>query len=464
MAQEKTLKQTQEKPKLERALGLKEASALNMIDMVGIGPFIVIPLIIRAMNGPQCILAWLVGALLALIDGTVWAELGAAMPEAGGSYAFLKRIYNPNSWGKLLSFLFIWQTLIQAPLVVASGAIGFSQYASYIIPLGDLQKKMVSGAIVLLLTFLLYRKIDSVGKISLFLWAGVIGTIVWIIVGGATHFNPKLAFDYAVPSGATSWILFAGLGQATIKTVYSYLGYYNVCHLGSEIKDPGRIIPKSIYISVIGIALLYIAMQLSVLGVIPWREAQNSQFIYSTFIERLYGTSAATFATALILWVAFSSLFAVMLGYSRIPYAAAVDGAFFAPFAKVHPTKHFPHVSLLALAAAGFCFSLLFRLSEVISAILAMRIIVQFIGQAVGVILWHRKNPRASRPFSMWLFPVPAVLAIGAWAWLFSAIEWKFQVAGLSVIVAGILLYLIRAQRKSEWPFADRVKLSENIA
>jgi amino acid transporter len=439
---------------LVRGLGLKEASALNMIDMVGIGPFIVIPLVIKAMNGPQCILAWVAGALLALIDGTVWAELGAAMPEAGGSYAFLRKIYDPKSWGKLLSFLFIWQTMIQAPLVVASGAIGFSQYASYLIPLTEIEKKALSGVVIILLTFLLYRKVSSVGKISLFLWAGVIATILWIIVGGATHFDSKLAFDYPVLSGGTSMLLFAGLGQATIKTVYSYLGYYNVCHLGAEIKDPGRIIPRSIFISIFGIAILYLAMQLSVLGVIPWREAQNSEFIYSTFIERIYGHSAGLFATGMILWIAFSSLFAVLLGYSRIPYAAASDGEFFSVFAKVHPTKHFPYISLLAIAAAGFFFSMLFRLSAVISAILAMRILVQFIGQAIGVIAWHRRTPREKLPYKMWLFPLPAILAILAWLWLFYAIDWQFQLAGVGVIVLGAIFFLVRAKGKREWPFA----------
>ncbi len=439
---------------LERALGLKEATALNMIDMVGIGPFIVMPLVIKAMNGPQCIFAWVAGALLALIDGAVWSELGASMPEAGGSYAFLRRIYDPGSWGKLLSFLFIWQTLIQAPLVVASGAIGFSQYAGFLMPLSPIGAKALSGGVVIVLTFLLYRSISSVGKITLLLWVGVIGTILWIIIGGATHFDAQMAFGGGLFGGSSSWILFAGLGQATVKTVYSYLGYYNVCHLGSEIKDPGRIIPKSIYISIFGIAALYIAMQLSVLGVIPWQEAKNSTFIFSTFVERLYGHSAANLATVMILWIAFSSLFAVMLGYSRIPYAAAKDGAFFSAFAKVHPTKKFPTVSLLALAATGFVFSLLFRLGDVISAILAMRILVQFIGQAVGLIIWRSRDPNAVRPFKMWLFPLPAILAILAWLWLFYALDWQFELAGIGVIVLGVMLFIVRARSRREWPFA----------
>jgi amino acid transporter len=442
-----------ENNKLERGLGLKEASALNMIDMVGIGPFIVIPIVIQEMNGPQCMLAWIAGALLATIDGFIWAELGAAMPKAGGSYFFLKEIYGKETWGKLMSFLFIWQTIIQAPLVVASGSIGFSQYLTYLIPLSPILQKAVSGLLVLILIFLLYRKITAVGKISLFLWIGVFGTILWLIVGGATHFNPKLAFDFPKDAFSFSWLFFAGLGSATVKTIYTYLGYYNVCHLGAEIKEPEVNIPRSIFISIGGIAILYLLMQLSILGVVDWRTARSSQFIVSTFVETIYGHTAASFATVLILWIAFSSLFAVLLGYSRIPYAAAIDGTFFKAFGKIHPTKHFPYVSLLSLGLIAFIFSLLFRLREVISAILAMRILVQFIGQAAGIMYLRKRKPKEFFPFKMWLYPLPALAAIVAWTALFFSTGFYFALGGTGFILAGTIVFLIRSYIKKDWPF-----------
>ncbi len=134
--------------KLEQGLGLKEAAALNMIDMVGIGPFIVLPIVIKEMNGPQCMLAWILGAILSFMDGAVWSELGAAMPAAGGSYVFLKEIYGPKSWGRIFSFLFIWQTIFQAPLVIASGSIGFAQYFTFLMPLSPTGQKIISGLLV----------------------------------------------------------------------------------------------------------------------------------------------------------------------------------------------------------------------------------------------------------------------------------------------------------------------------
>ncbi|MFZ0924253.1 MAG: APC family permease [Candidatus Acidiferrales bacterium] len=438
-------------------MGLKEAVALNMIDMVGIGPFIVIPLVIRSMGGPQCLLAWAVGAVLALIDGCVWAELGAAMPEAGGSYVYLREAYGPAKWGRLLSFLVIWQTIFQAPLVMASGAIGFAEYFAYLHPLSRYGQKAVAGAVVILLAILLYRRIANIGKISLFLWIGVFGTILWLIVAGATHFHSALAFHYPAGAWSLNWLFFAALGSATVQTIYTYWGYYNVCFLGGEVKQPERNIPRTIFLSIIAIAILYLAMQTCVLGVVPWQEAQHSQFIVSTFFQRIYGTQIARFATVLILWIAFASLFSLTLGYSRIPYAAALDGNFFSVFGRVHPTKRFPYVSLLALCAVAFVFSLLFRLETVIAAIAAMRILVQFVGQAVGVILLRRRWPRERLPFRMWLFPIPAVLAIILWLALFIATG-KRMLFGVIAIAAGVIVFLIRSKGLKQWPFAEAAR------
>jgi fructoselysine transporter len=447
--------------KLSRSLNLRQATAINMIDMVGIGPFVTMPFVIGAMNGPACLLAWVLGALLSFSDGFVWAELGAKWPEAGGSYVFLKKLFGEKKWGNLFSFLYIWQTSIQAPLVIASGAIGFAEYFSYLVSLDDMQRKMISGTLVILLTFLLYRKISDVGKISVALWIGVVITLLWLIFAGLTHFNFHQAFDFSSGNIGFSTLFFAGLGQASVKTIYSYLGYYNVCHLGAEIKQPEKNIPRSIFISIAGISVLYLLMQVSVLGVIPWQEAKDSKYLVSTFFERIYGGSVGTIATMLILWIALASLFAVILGYSRIPYAAAVDGNYFAVFKKVHPTKNFPHVSLLVLCATGFVFSLLFKLKEVITAIIVMRILVQFVSQSVGVILLHMKKEKPALPFRMWLFPLPALIGIAVWLFVFFSVEWKYILGAFSVIISGTLVFLYRARSTKAWPFGSDSERSE---
>jgi len=438
---------------LERGLGLKEAVALNMIEIVGIGPFVVTSLVIRAMGGPQCLIAWLVGALLAILDAFVWSELGAAMPRAGGTYVFLREAYGPERWGRFMSFLFVWQTLVYAPLSVASASIGFAKYVGYLYPLSALQAKAVSGGLVLFLVMVLYRRITTIGKISVLLWAGVVGTMLWLIWGGVRHFDAKLAFDFPPGAFQLSWAFFAALGAAMVKTVYSYWGYYNICYLGGEIRNPERNIPRGIFLSIIGITLLYLAMQVSILGVLPWREAQNSPFIVSAFVEKLYGHSAARLVTWMVLWIAFASVFSLLLGYSRVPYSAALDGNFFPIFRKVHPKKHFPNVSLLFLGGVAFVFSIVLKLETAIAGILVMRLLVQFIGQAVGVMLLRRRLPPERLPFKMWLYPLPAVLTIIGWAALFwatgAARKW-----GLLEIALGAIAFLIRARQMQQWPFA----------
>lgn len=438
---------------LERGLGLKEAVALNMIEIVGIGPFVVTSLVIKAMGGPQALIAWIAGAVLATLDAFVWSELGAAMPRAGGTYVFLREAYGPGRWGRLMSFLFVWQTFVQAPLSIASASIGFSRYAGYLHPLSTLQAKAVSGGLVLFLVVLLYRRITTIGKISVLLWTGVVGTLLWLIWGGASHFNAKMAFDFPPGAFSLSWVWFAGLGSAMVNTIYSYWGYYNICHLGGEIRDPERNIPRGIFLSILGITVLYLAMQTSILGVVPWREAQNSKFIVSTFVERLYGHHAAQAATWMVLWIALASVFSVLLGYSRVPYSAALDGNFFPIFGRLHPSKHFPYVSLLVLGGLAFIFSVTLKLETAIAGILAMRLLVQFIGQAVGVMLLRRRWGAARLPFKMWLYPLPAVLTIFGWAWLF----WQTGTAkkwGLAEIALGALAFLIWTRKMRQWPFA----------
>lgn len=445
---------TEERGGLERALGLKEAVALNMIEIVGIGPFVVSSLVIKAMGGPQALLAWVGGAALAVLDGFVWSELGAAMPRAGGTYVFLREAYGPGQLGRLMSFLYVWQIFLAGPLSVASASIGFANYARYLHPLTRFQAKAVSGGLVVLLLILLYRRIKTIGRISVFLWVGVVVTLLWLIWGGFRHFDTKMAFDFPPGAFRLSWIWLAGLGSAMVKTVYTYWGYYNICNLGAEIREPQKNIPRGIFLSIFGIAVLYLALQTSILGVVPWREAQNSPSLASLVIERLYGHTAAKIMTVMVLWIALASVFSVLLGYSRVPYAAALDGNFFRVFGRVHPTKHFPHVSLLILGGVAFLLSISLDLETAITGILALRLLVQFVGQAVGVMLIHRRWPAGRLPFKMWLYPLPAVLTILGWAWLFwhtgTARKW-----GLLELALGALAFLIRAGMMRQWPFQD---------
>jgi fructoselysine transporter len=424
---------------LSRSLSLTQATAINMIDMVGIGPFIVMSTIVAGMGGSWSIAAWLLGALLAFCDGCVWAELGARWPEAGGSYVFLQKLF-PGRGGRMMSFLFVWQTVIQAPLVVASAAIGFAQYFTFLVPLGFYGKKALSGGLVILMLILLYRKIESIGKLSVVLWIVTGGTMIWLIVSGIPGFNIKQALPQSFDGLSSGTLLSVALGQASLKAVYSYLGYYNVCHLGAEIKDPQRNIPRAIFISITGIAILYLLMQTMVLGNLPVDAIAKSEFVVSLYFEKIYGAGVAKIATALVLCIALASLFSVLLGYSRVPFAAAKDGLFFPVFAKVHPKHRIPHISLLVLGGLGFVFALLFKMKHVITAIITMRILIQFLSQAAGVMLWRRRKAE-QRAWTMPLFPVPVILSIVIWLFIFFSAEWVYILGALAIIATGAALF-----------------------
>jgi APA family basic amino acid/polyamine antiporter len=475
------------KPQLVRGIGLGSATALNMIDMIGVGPFITIPLIVTAMGGPQAMLGWILGAVLAVCDGLVWAELGAAMPGSGGSYRYLKEIYGPKKLGRLISFLFIWQLSFSAPLSIATGAVGLSQYASFFWPglervwasrtlslnlplLGQLQLTWVAMpatllaiAVCLFTAFLLYRRITAISRLSKLLWLGVMGTIGWIIFAGLTHFNARQAFDFPPGAFSLSRNFFYGLGAAMLIATYDYWGYYNVCFLGDEVKNPERNIPRALLLSILAVACLYVVMNVSILGVVPWRElaqsgaSNNKLYVVSTFMQRAYGHGAGGVVSALVMWTAFASVFSLMLGYSRVPYAAAVDGNYFRAFARVHPVHQFPYVSLLALAgvAALFCF---LRLADLIAALVVIRIILQFLVQSIGVIVLRIRRPEMARPFRMWLYPIPALVAAASFLFiLVSRRDFLREVRYAGVIlVVGLLIYGVRSWRRSEWPFGER--------
>jgi basic amino acid/polyamine antiporter, APA family len=472
---------------LIRGMGLGSATALNMIDMIGVGPFVTMPLVLSAMGGPQAMLGWVVGALLAVCDGLVSAELAAALPGSGGSYRYLSEIYGPRKWGRLISFLFIWQLSFSAPLSIASGCIGLAGYAAYywpsletvyaahtaVLPIpgaGPLQVSWIvtpgtalAVLICLLTVFLLYRRITVIGRLSKILWLGVMGTIGWIILAGLTHFNAARAFDFPPGAFTLSPAFFTGLGGAMLVATYDYWGYYNVCYLGDEIKDPTRNIPRALLLSILLVACLYLMMNLCILAVIPWREMlqaghnNSGLYVVSLFMQSIYGPWAARLVTGLVMVTAFASVFSLTLGYSRVPYAAALDGNYFRAFAKLHPVYRFPHVSLVALGvvAAGFCF---LRLRDAIAALVVIRLILQFLVQAIGVIVFRVTRPEIPRPFRMWLYPLPALLAIAGFLFiLFNRENWEKEVRyAMVILVAGLAIYMIRAWRGGEWPFGGR--------
>jgi len=429
--------QIKEKYGLQRGFGLLQATALNMSNMVGVGPFITIPMILASMGGPQCIAGWLLGTVLAICDGLVWSELAAAMPGSGGSYLYLRKSFEHTRWGRLLPFLFIWQFIFSGPLEIASGYIGFSQYVGYFWrSMGPFASKMVALGVAALVTAMLYRRITAVARLTVVLWAGMMITVVWVIVSGLVNFNSKLAFDLPPDAFRFSMGFVFGLGGAVRIAMFDFLGYYDICYVGGEVRNPEQVIPRAIIISVLLVAAIYLVMNISIIGVVPWRDAVKSPFIAAEFMEKIYGHWAGVLITVLILWTAVASVFALLLGYSRIPYAAALDGYFFSVFGRLHPSGQFPHISLLVIGGLSMLASLL-TLDWVIDALLVGRILIQFVGQIFAVDALRRHRPDIDRPFRIWLYPAPSLIALAGWSFLFVTAGRQFILFGLGTLLAG---------------------------
>jgi amino acid transporter len=453
---------------LQRRIGLRSAVAFNMLEMIGVGPFIALPLVIAAAGYRLSVWAWVLGAVIAVADGLVWAELGAAFPRAGGSYAFLREIYGPQRAGNWLSFLYVWQLSFTAPLAITSGCIGLSSFLAWFwpgldhAPLAALPAlhftNFAAAGACLLVTALLYRNLSSITRLAWVLFAGVLAAIAGVIVSGFAH-----GWQMPASPALTLPTALGGLAQATLLTTYCYWGYYNICFLGAEVRRPERTIPRAILLSVLFVAAFYVAMDLASLPAmkdaaahVSAGEAVRLQLV-ADIARSAFGSLAGRLMAALIIWTAFASVFSLLLGYSRVPYAAARDGNYFRFLTALHPRHNIPHRSLVALGlvAAFFCF---FSLAQVITMLVITRILLQFFLQHAGVILLRIQRPELERPFKMPFYPLPPLVAIAGF--VFMLVNRSHAIGGLAVAAAiaisGTLIYLIRAQRIGQWPFALR--------
>jgi amino acid transporter len=446
-------------PKLERGLNLLHATSLNVANMLGAGPFITIPVLLATMNGPQAMIGWAVALVIVMCDGLIWAELGAAFPGTGGTYHYFREIFPGSPWGRFLPFLFVWQFMISGTLEVASGYIAASEFTMSLCP--GLHERLAqwgmydaaitgtpAALMVAVMFVLLCQRIRSLGWLGTLLVAVVLAAVGTIIVLGARNFDPALI---AFPAGGfhidQSFLM--GVGAATSVAVYDYLGYYNICHLGEEVREPKKTIPRAVIISIVVVVLLYVSMNLAIIGVVPWQEAMKpdtlaNKNIAGAFMTKLYGDRVAAVFTIFIIWTCLAGLFAMTLGYSRIVYAAAKNGDFFRFFARLHPSKGYPWAALALLSGitALFCFV---DLTTVIEGAVAVRILIQFIGQIFALHIVRRENEHPLQ-FRMWFYPLPSLIALVGWVLILATT--KIYLLGLIVIVyvSGLLVYIGRNQ------------------
>jgi len=447
----------EERVELVPRVGFWGATSANVLNMIGVGPFLTIPLALAAMGGPQAMLGWILGAFVSLCDGMVWSELGSAMPLDGGPYHYLLQAFGSRTYGRLFSFLFLWQAIVLGPISIAGGAVGFAQYAGYLLPqLHHAGSVAIAAAVCLVNTVLLYRNIRSISYLSIATAITVLGSTAWIIFTGVTHFHRAMAFDFPQHAFHLDRGFFLGLGSATLIAMYDYGGYYNVCLIGNEVSTPKKTIPRSILFSILLIAVIYLVMNVSIIGVLPWRDAIHSQTVVADFMVRAYGNVGGTCIAILILVASFGSVFAILLGYSRIPYAAARGGQFFSVFGRLHPKGKFPNVSLLAM---GICAAIacLFSLESLITALIVTQTLLQFAAQCVAVILLRRQKRAIGDAYRMPLYPMPALIALGGWIYIVVTSGAVYIALAGIFLILGIAIFLLRARQQVSWPFSEAV-------
>jgi amino acid transporter len=456
---------------LERRIGLRSAVLFNMLEMIGVGPFITLPLVIAAAGYKLSVWAWLLGAAIAVADGLVWAELGAAFPRAGGSYAFLREIYGPDRAGNWLSFLYVWQLSFSAPFSIASGCIGLSSFLAWFWP--GLEgapiaafpalhyANFAAAAACLMVTALLYRNLSSITRLAWVLFAGVMAALAGVIASGFAHAAATGGWHMPASPTVSIAVALGGLAQATLITTYDYWGYYNITFLGSEVRQPEKTIPRAILLSVLFVSAFYVLMNMAALPSMRDAAAHIGESAISRvqlvaqIAKTAFGTWAGYTIAALVMWTAFASVFSLLLGYSRVPFAAAQSGNYFRFLAAIHPRHGIPHRSLVALGlvASAFCF---FSLQQVITMLVITRILLQFFLQHVGVMVLRVKRPELDRPFRIPLYPLPPLVAMAGFA--FILVNRSHALDGLAVAAgiacSGTVIYLIRAKRLGQWPFA----------
>ena len=455
---------------LVRKIGLFQATTINMSQMCGVGPFITIPVMVAAFGGPQAIIGWIAGAVLALVDGLVWAELGSSLPGSGGTYVYLREAFQYRS-GKLMPFLFVWTAMLFIPLIMSTGVVGLVSYLGYLWPgMTSLEGDLVGLGVVALVVVLLWRRIESIGRITVFMWSVMVVAVLALIIASYSHFNASQAFDWPAHAiqltHGSFWLAFA---SGLTVGIYDYLGYNTASYTGAEIKDPGRVMPRAIVWSIVAIMCIYLLMQIGVLGVVNWHDMLDTHSaaytsVASVVLEKAWGHTAAQVVTVLILVTAFASVFTGLLGGSRVPYEAARERVFFKQFGTLHPKHRFPVLGLLSMGvitAAGFLLGRHTSLQTLISLLVTVMVIIQSLAQVVAVTVLRRRQPGLTRPYKMWLYPAPGILAGIGWLVIYGyadkaapgvhPIEWS-----LAWLAAGSAAFVLWARFEKVWPFGPK--------
>ncbi|NOT07907.1 MAG: amino acid permease [Gemmatimonadales bacterium] len=426
---------------LRPELGLLDATMINVGTMVASSIFIVPATIAASFTASfPTLLVWVVGAAVSLCGALCIAELGAAMPKAGGQYVYLQRAFGPLS-----GFMYGWgSSVIINPASIAAIAVGFATYLGFFLPLSGLGIKLVAAGSVMLLTLIncgglrvgaLTQDVFTLIKIAA---VAVLVLLCFALPGGsAANIQPLWPTE---PVGS----LVGPFGVAMIAVLFAYDGWIEITYVGSELKNPARDMPRSILLSTVLVSILYVGVSAGVLYVLGQSETAKSSLVAADAMRVVLGPIGASLITVAVLISTLGSNNGIIFTAARIPYAMAREGQFFPWAARLHPTRHTPNTALLVQGV----WAALLALSGTFNQLLTYVVFVSFLFYAMScaaVIVLRRREPGLDRPYRAWGYPVTPIVFILFSGYLIgnSLVATPIDSAiGLALLGAGLPVYL----------------------
>ena len=460
-----------------------QACALNTMMMFGTGPFVTLPYCLASTTppGPHAMIGYSIAMLACFCDSFIWGELGSRFPLSGGTYVYLRECYGKGSWGDLGAFIFLWQSWISGPAQVASGFIAISSYLTYVHGRDDYWTKALTAFGLNILTIImLMRRPGETGSVVYVLWGITIASILYCLIAGLANFHGENFHLPAQPfgnDGALSFVV--SLGAACRFGIYDLTGYYDVCTMGGEVRNPRRTIPGSCIITCTLLLFVYMLTYVAIIGYLPWdgddgfvtrmtEGNESTAYIMADFSEKLVGRGFAIFTAIVVCVVIFGSVFSMMAGMMYLPGAAAESGLFIEAFARrstLGCSEDVPMLSLLALGALSsvFCF---LSLETVVGAMTVMLVLVQFMGQAIGLIILRYRISKGElaedkRVWRIRYLPLVVIPHLLIFSFIFVTTD-NYVFSGktpmleisLAYILFGALFFLFRQSLVRKWPFA----------
>ena len=430
---------------LPRAIGYLDSTAIVVGTIIGSGIFLVPHNVAMHVGTPGSLFAvWVVGGLLSLAGALSLAELGAALPEAGGVYVYLREAY-----GKSFAFLYGWGMLV----VIHSGsvatlAVAFGIYSGAFLPLGPLERKLLAAAVVAVLTAVNVLGVRPGSAVqTLFTFTKLAGLVIIVASAVFARGVRPLTASLPLPTPRTT---VSSFGVALIGVLWAYEGWHMLSFTAGEVKNPARVLPRSFFLGTLLVVLAYLSANLAYLRVLTLPALAQHQRVAATAMEILAGPRGRLFVSALILCSIFGALNGTILTGPRAYFAMARDGVFFSSVGRVHPRFHTPAVAVLLQGALSIVLAVSGTYEQLFTYVIFSAWI--FYGAAVmAVLVLRRQRPSLERPYRIWGSPfLPIVFALAALGIVVNTMLTKPRESGfgLGIILLGLPIYFAWRRRK----------------